>query len=88
MPRRYLSEKEYGEIILRLQQYYDVHYTEAIYYLQEQVFYFNFVQDNSAIVRVLSKGQVFDIVKEGKEWAQIDVHGKLGYVKNDFWEVV
>ena len=46
----YLPEEEFGEIIMRLQQYYDVHYTEAIYYLQEQVFYFNFVQDNIAIV--------------------------------------
>lgn len=43
---------------------------------------------NSAIVRVLSKGQIFDIIKEGKEWSQIEVHGKQGYVKNDFWEVV
>ena len=38
----YLPEEEFGKIIMRLQQYYDVHYTEAIYYLQEQVFYFNF----------------------------------------------
>ena len=28
----YLPEKEFGEIIMRLQQYYDVHYTEATYY--------------------------------------------------------
>lgn len=41
---------------------------------------------NSAIVRVLSKGQVFDIVKEGKEWTQIEVHGKSGYINNAFWE--
>ena len=26
----YLPEEEFGEIIMRLQQYYDVHYTEAI----------------------------------------------------------
>lgn len=48
----YLPEKEVGEIIMRLRQYYDVHYTEATYYVQDQVFYFNFVEDNSAIVRV------------------------------------
>ncbi len=48
----YLSEEEYGEIILRLQQYYDVHFTEATYYVQNQMFYFNFVEDNSVIVRV------------------------------------
>ena len=37
---------------MRLQQYYDVHFTEATYYLQKQMFYFNFAEDNSAIVRV------------------------------------
>lgn len=48
----YLNEKEVGEIIMRLRQYYDVHYTEATYYVQSQMFYFNFAEDNSAIVRV------------------------------------
>ncbi len=48
----YLSEEEYDEIIVRLQQYYDVHFTEATYYVQNQMFYFNFVKDNSVIVRV------------------------------------
>ena len=48
----YLPEEEVGEIIMRLRQYYDVHYTEATYYVQKQMFYFNFVEDNSAIVRV------------------------------------
>ena len=48
----YLPEEEVGEIIMRLQQYYDVHFTEATYYVQKQMFYFNFVKDNSAIVRV------------------------------------
>ena len=57
----YLPEEEFGEIIMRLQQYYDVHYTEAIYYLQEQVFYFNFVEDNSAIVRVFPLGDYYKL---------------------------
>ena len=48
----YLSEEEVGEIIMRLRQYYDVHYTEATYYVNKQMFYFNFAEDNSAIVRV------------------------------------
>ena len=48
----YLSEEEFGEVIMRLRQYYDVGYTEATYYLDKQMFYFNFVEDNSAIVRV------------------------------------
>ena len=48
----YLPEEEVGEIIMRLRQYYDVHYTEALYYVDKQMFYFNFAEDNSAIVRV------------------------------------
>lgn len=48
----YLSEEEFGEVIMRLRQYYDVGYTEATYYLDKQMFYFNFVEDNCAIVRV------------------------------------
>ena len=48
----YLSEEEVSEIIMRLRQYYDVHYTEATYYVQKQMFYFNYIEDNSAIVRV------------------------------------
>ena len=48
----YLPEEEVGEVIMRLRQYYDVHYTEATYYVQSQVFYYNFKEDNSAIVRV------------------------------------
>ncbi len=48
----YLPEKEVGEIIMRLRQYYDVGYTEATYYVDKQMFYFNFAEDNSAIVRV------------------------------------
>ena len=48
----YLPDEEVCEIIMRLQQYYDVHFTEATYYLQKQMFYFDFAEDNSAIVRV------------------------------------
>ena len=48
----YLPEEEYGEIIMRLRQYYDVRYMEATYYVKDQVFYFDFAEDNSAIVRV------------------------------------
>ena len=62
----YLPEEEFGEIIMRLQQYYDVHYTEAIYYLQEQVFYFNFVEDNSAIVRVFPLEDYYKLDPDNK----------------------
>ena len=62
----YLPEEEFGKIIMRLQQYYDVHYTEAIYYLQEQVFYFNFVEDNSAIVRVFPLEDYYKLDPDNK----------------------
>lgn len=48
----YIPEEEVGEIIMRLKNFYNVSYTEATYYVKKQVFFFNFVEDNSAIVRV------------------------------------
>lgn len=48
----YLPEEEVGEIIMRLKNFYHVSYTEAIYYVQKQVFFFNFIENNAAIVRV------------------------------------
>ena len=63
----YLSEEEFGEIILRLQQYYDVHFTEATYYVQNQMFYFNFVEDNSVIVRVFPL----------EDYYKLDPHNKM-----------
>lgn len=48
----YLPEEEVGQIIMRLRQYYNVGYTEAIYYVKKQVFFFNFIENNKAIVRV------------------------------------
>ena len=62
----YLPEEEFGEIIMRLQQYYDVHYTEATYYLQKQMFYFNFVKDNSAIVRVFPLKDYYKLDPDNK----------------------
>lgn len=48
----YIPEEEVGEIIMRLKNFYNVSYTEATYYVKNQVFFFNFVENNSAIVRV------------------------------------
>ena len=62
----YLPEEEVGEIIMRLRQYYDVHYTEATYYVQSQVFYFNFKEDNSAIVRVFPLKDYYKIDPDNK----------------------
>ena len=62
----YLPEEEFGEIIMRLQQYYDVHFTEATYYVQKQMFYFNFVEDNSAIVRVFPLEDYYKLDPDNK----------------------
>ena len=62
----YLNEEEVGEIIMRLRQYYDVHYTEATYYVQDQVFYFNFKEDNSAIVRVFPLKDYYKLDPDNK----------------------
>ena len=50
----YLPEKEIGEHIMRLRQYYDVGFEEATYYVEDRIFYFNFIHDDRAIVRVFS----------------------------------
>ena len=48
----YLPEEEVGKHIMRLRQYYDVGFEEATYYVEDRVFYFNFLQNNRAIVRI------------------------------------
>ena len=62
----YLPKEEVAEIIMRLRQYYDVGYTVATYYLDKQVFYFNFMQDNSAIVRVFPLKDYYKLDSESK----------------------
>lgn len=62
----YLPEEEVGEIIMRLRQYYDVGYTEATYYVDKQVFYFNFKENNSAIVRVFPLKDYYKLDPENK----------------------
>ena len=48
----YLPEKEVGKHIMRLRQYYDVGFEEATYYVEDRIFYFNFIHDDRSIVRV------------------------------------
>ena len=48
----YLPEKEIGKHIMRLRQYYDVGFEEATYYVEDRIFYFNFIHDDRAIARV------------------------------------
>ena len=62
----YLAEEKVGEIIMRLRQYYDVSYTEATYYVDKQVFYFNFKEDNSAIVRVFPLKDYYKLDPDNK----------------------
>ena len=62
----YLPEEEVGEIIMRLRQYYDVGYTEATYYVQNQVFYFNFQEENTAIVRVFPLKDYYKLDPDNK----------------------
>ena len=62
----YLKEEEASQIIMRLKQYYDVSYTEAVYYVKDQVFYFNFKEENSAIVRVFPLKDYYKIDQDNK----------------------
>ena len=48
----YLPEEEIRKHIMRLRQYYDVGFEEAIYYVENKVFYFDYVRDNRAIIRI------------------------------------
>ena len=48
----YLPEDEIGKHIMRLRQYYDVGFEEAIYYVEDKVFYFDYVRNNRAIIRI------------------------------------
>ena len=62
----YLAEEEIGEIIMRLRQYYDVGYTEATYYVQNQVFYFNSQEENTAIIRVFPLKDYYKLDPDNK----------------------
>lgn len=62
----YLPEAEVGEIIMRLRQYYDISFAEATYYVDKQCFYFNFAENNSAIVRVFPLQDYYKLDSEGK----------------------
>ena len=62
----YLPEEEIGEIIMRLRQYYDVSFAEATYYVDKQGFYFNFAENNSAIVRVFPLQDYYKLDPDNK----------------------
>ena len=62
----YLPEEEVGKHIMRLRQYYDVGFEEAIYYVEKRVFYFNYIKDIRAIVRIFPMEDYFKIDPEIK----------------------
>lgn len=49
---QYLNEEEAAQVIMRLKSYYKVKYKEANYYVKDKVMFFDFLSNNSAIVRV------------------------------------
>lgn len=74
---------------MRLRQYYDVGYTEATYYLDKQVFYFNFTEENSAIVRVFPLKNYYKVDPDCKmkeiysafEWIPDETNDSVTYIK-------
>ena len=94
----YLAEEEVGEIIMRLRQYYDFGYAEATYYVEKQVFYFNFKEDNSAIVRVFplkdyykldpdNKMEVYEFgiiyIREEDKFQMQEIDSAFDYIPNE-----
>ncbi len=49
---RYLNEEEAAGVIMRLKNYYKVSYKEATYYVKDKVMYFDYLTNNSAIIRI------------------------------------
>ncbi len=76
----YLPEEEVGEIVMRLKNFYNVSYTEATYYVKNQVFFFNFIKDNSAIVRVFP---LEDYYKKDPEVKMEEYRFGIIYIKED-----
>ena len=62
----YLPMEVVGRQIMRLRQYYNVGFTEAIYFVQDQVFRFDFITDNRAIVRVFPMEDYYKLDPKGK----------------------
>ena len=76
----YLPEEEVGEIVMRLKNFYNVSYTEATYYVKNQVFFFNFIKDNSAIVRVFP---LEDYYKKDSDVKMDEYRFGIIYIKED-----
>lgn len=94
----YLPEEEVSKHIMRLKQYYDVGYKEATYYVEDKVFYFNFLKDNRAIVRVFPLEDYYKIdpdvkmkeykfgiiyIKEKDEFQMEDINSAFDYIPDE-----
>ena len=83
----YLPEKEIGKHIMRLRQYYDVGFEEATYYVEDRIFYFNFIHDDRAIVRVFPMEDYAkidpDIKMKEYKYGIIYIHGKDEFQMQD-----
>ena len=94
----YLSEEEVGKHIMRLRQYYDVGFEEATYYVEDRVFYFNFLQDNRAIVRIFPMEDYCKIdpdikmkeyrygiiyIRENDEFGMQDIDSAFDYIPDE-----
>lgn len=83
----YLPEKEIGKHIMRLRQYYDVGFEEATYYVEDRIFYFNFIHDDRAIVRVFPMEDYAkidpDIKMKEYKYGIIYIRGKAEFQMQD-----
>ena len=94
----YLPEEEVGKHIMRLRQYYDVGFEEATYYVEDRVFYFNFLQDNRAIVRIFPMEDYCKIdpnikmkeyrygiiyIRENDEFGMQDIDSAFDYIPDE-----
>ena len=50
----YMPDDKLSEHILRLRQFYDVHYSEATYNTKNKIFYFNLLDEDTTIVRIFT----------------------------------
>ena len=94
----HLPEEEVGKHIMRLRQYYDVGFEEEIYYVEKRVFYFNYIKDNRAIVRIFPMEDYFKIdpeikmkeyrygiiyIRENDKFQMVDVNDAFDYIPDE-----
>ena len=99
----YLPHEKITEHIIRLKQFYDVGYYEGTYNVQDQVFQFDYLNDNQTIIRVFPLEDYNKIdpnqklenhnfgmlyIKDKNEFYQIDEENAFKYIPDKTDEVV